>query len=75
MVFAAYLLENAILGLFRGGAFAPNYFKPHCVVLVRTPGPTMGYLQLFIFFIIVSIELKYSMNKRIENETYKFDCV
>ena len=74
MVFAAYLLENAILCLFRGGAFAP-YFKPHCGVLVRTPGPTVGYLQLFIFFIIVSIELKYSTNKKIENETYKFDCV
>ena len=28
MVFAAYLLENAILVLSPGGAFAP-YFKPH----------------------------------------------
>lgn len=69
MVFAAYLLENAILALFRGGAFA-LCFKPHRGVLVWTPDPTMGHLQLFIFFIVVSIALKYSTNKKIENEMH-----
>ena len=66
-------LENAILVLFRGGAFTP-YFKPHCGVLKWTPGPTVVYLQLFIFFITVSVGLKYSTNKKIEKETDKYDC-
>lgn len=73
MVFAAYLPENAILALFRSEGFA-LCFKPHRGILVWTPNPTVGHLQLFIFFIIVSIALKYSTNKKIENETDKFDC-
>ena len=43
MVFAAYLLETAILVLSRVGHLHP-IFNPHRGVLVWTPGPTVGHL-------------------------------
>ena len=52
MVFAAYLLENAILVLSPGGAFAP-YFKPHRGAFAtfpkkndKWPGGGMGKLGI-----------------------------
>ena len=50
MVFAAYLLENAILGLFRGGAFAPNYFKPHSCGFSANAWPHHGVFAAFHIF-------------------------
>ena len=43
MVFAAYLLETAILVLSRVGHLHP-IFKPRRGVLVWTPGPTVEHL-------------------------------
>ena len=46
MVFAAYLLENAILVLSWGGAFAP-YFSLYRRFLYERPAPPGVHLQLF----------------------------
>ena len=46
MVFAAYLLENAILVLSWGGAFAP-YFSLYRRFLYECPAPPGVHLQLF----------------------------
>ena len=43
--FAAYLLENAILVLSRGGALS-LFFKLHRAVFYEPLGPTVGQLQL-----------------------------
>ena len=45
MVFAAYLLENAILVLSQGGA-CTQLLSPTVEFLYEPPGPTVGYLQL-----------------------------
>ena len=46
MVFVTYLLENAILVLSRSEVFA-HFFKPTVTCLLKTPGPTVGHLQVF----------------------------
>ena len=42
MAFAAYLRENAILVLSRGGAFAHIFLKPQRGVFVWNPRPHLG---------------------------------
>ena len=44
---AAYLLENAIVVLSWGGAFALHCLKPTVRYLYERPRPTAGHLPLF----------------------------